>query len=103
MTDSKLDLALKLLKQFSPAELRQLADVAEELMASSTPASPTAVHWTQTAKTCPKCGTEGFVDPDFGVKKVAGVERAQSWCRACRSAHSNAYKRKARETPNPDS
>ncbi len=35
--------------------------------------------------TCPRCGREGWVHADFGLRRVGGKLRAQSWCRACRS------------------
>jgi hypothetical protein len=35
--------------------------------------------------TCPRCGREGSVHADFGLRRVGGKLRVQSWCRACRS------------------
>lgn len=48
-------------------------------------------EWHDTKKKCPKCGFEGRVLPDFGVKTARGVERAQSWCLKCR-ASTNYYR-----------
>jgi len=54
------------------AQLRQSAPAPEPL-----PADDRA--------TCPRCGREGWVHADFGLRRVGGKLRAQSWCRACRS------------------
>ncbi len=54
------------------AELRERAPAREPI-----PADELA--------TCPRCGREGWVHADFGLRRVGGKLRAQSWCRACRS------------------
>jgi hypothetical protein len=36
-------------------------------------------------KVCPKCGHEGPIEKDFGLRSVSGKTYAQSQCRACRS------------------
>lgn len=41
--------------------------------------------WTKVKHKCPRCGHVGPVDPDFGIRKVRGVERRQSWCHECRA------------------
>ena len=54
------------------AELRESAPAPEPIAADE-------------RATCPRCGREGRVHADFGLRRVGGKLRAQSWCRACRS------------------
>lgn len=59
--------------------------------------------WKTVKKVCPRCGDKKCVDPDFGVRFVKGVQRAQPYCRKCRS-NLNYYNmpRKNRSRNNPD-
>ncbi|MCI0569412.1 MAG: hypothetical protein L0Y66_01545 [Myxococcaceae bacterium] len=34
---------------------------------------------------CPRCGCVGDTQRDFGVRRMDGQVRAQSWCRTCRN------------------
>jgi hypothetical protein len=58
--------------------------------------------WKKTDKTCPNCGETKRVDPDFGVRVVRDVERAQPWCRECRNkTNYHNRPRKNRSVHNP--
>lgn len=39
---------------------------------------------------CPHCGHKGPIETDFGFRLMKGQKKAQSWCRACRSARARA-------------
>jgi hypothetical protein len=55
-------------------------------------------NWQRVEATCPKCGKEGMVIPDFGLARRAdGSYRPQSWCRDCRNGTSYHPPRKAAE------
>lgn len=75
------------------AAVRRLADKAtggkiSKAKLKHAPSAGLQIDWTAEKHTCPKCDHTGFVDPDFGVKVVRGVERRQSWCKTCRATTS---------------
>ena len=37
-------------------------------------------------KSCPNCGTIGYISDVFGWRNCAGTVRPQSWCTSCRSS-----------------
>lgn len=73
-TTDKLDLVMKLLSKVSEEKIREMLAQVEG-----------PKDWKKTERTCAKCGLEGFVDPDFGIRTVRGKEFAQGWCRTCRN------------------
>lgn len=81
-----------------------LVMLAQELLArkdagkEDKPKKQPVADWTKERRTCPKCGHEGPVDPDFGVKVRRGLVHAQSWCKKCR-ASTNYYHRPRRNRP----
>lgn len=61
-------------------------------------------HWHDTKKTCPHCGREKRVEPDFGVRTVRGIESPQPWCRECRNGenyHNKPRKNRSKNWPGP--
>jgi hypothetical protein len=41
--------------------------------------------WKTIQHRCPVCRQTKFVDPDFGVRLLKGVQKRQSYCRQCRN------------------
>lgn len=56
--------------------------------------------WRTCPRKCPKCGFEGFVIPDFGVRIKNGIEKKQSWCKTCRAGTN--YHAQPRKYVKPD-
>jgi hypothetical protein len=86
--DVAMDAALKNLT--TEERKRLLTMLARELLAGSEDEKPVAsLDWTKVRKKCPKegpsCIGTGFVEPDFGVRRVNGEESPQSYCKRCRS------------------
>lgn len=93
-TNEELQLIAKLARQslVAPPANTELAPVshARSDAAPVNKAPLSKKNWKKVPHTCPKCGKQGHVDPDFGVRVVRGIERLQSWCHDCR-ATTNYY------------
>lgn len=84
---TKTELLLRMGELYTNEELEAL--VRERMEQVRTEAPDWRKEWTR----CPNCSREGFVIPDFGVKKIRGVERKQSWCARCRASTSYYLKK----------
>lgn len=68
----------------APKKQRRTRRSAAEALPEK-PVAPENINWKQVYQTCPRCGHEGPVDPDFGLRHTRQGIRRQSWCVACRA------------------
>jgi transposase-like protein len=93
---SQLPSSLEEIAKLSPTAMEKIAKLISEaaqaknhaLQEASRRAEVKAIeptNWAKVETRCPKCGHEGPVDPDFGVRMVRGIVRKQSYCARCRA------------------